>query len=507
MSFCEKSKLINDYYIIIICNVDRNNKKDNYIFVGSNTEQQIRTMANDSDKIDYLLSLKITSKLKEKLIELKKSLNKKENIIYVPDYIWLDDTIYQIKLKILVYLQNEKNIHNQQYLIPQHQQLWIESGGIDHVIDVKYKKKIMNSYIESYDENNVFDVDQYSESFTYPPIIKNKTIEIDSDFVNEYGEIKSIITHYKNSNTEILYYVLQYDAVEIGEVCCADDMCNWIRKWLPQIIFKTDIVNTPPESLRSTEDYLAFHAFYAANIVSFLEPISYLSGGLLGDFIHQLSIINEKYKCTGRKGILYISDNVGSSFQRGCHVAYSELYNIIIAQDYIADFRIHEGEQYDINLSSWRQSLLLNKANYRDIFHDEYQINWATNPWLHVDPDIEFQTVTLVSHSDKRWSSSLDYKAFFEPHLSNGKVIFIAFLEDEYISFISKTGINIPFHHASTIYDMASAIRGCRYFIGNLSSPLSFAVACHVPCTAIINDNQSDLIRITDPRLNFISLV
>ena len=34
----------------------------------------------------------------------KKSSNKKENIIYVPDYIWLDDTIYQIKLKILVYL-------------------------------------------------------------------------------------------------------------------------------------------------------------------------------------------------------------------------------------------------------------------------------------------------------------------------------------------------------------------------------------------------------------------
>ena len=218
MSFCEKSKLINDYYIIIICNVDRNNKKDNYIFVGSNNEQQIRTMANDSDKIDYLLSLKITSKLKEKLIELKKSSDKKENIIYVPDYIWLDDTIYQIKLKILVYLHNQNNEHNQQYLIPQHQQLWIESGGIDHVIDVKYKKKLINVVSNANDENNVFDVDQYSESFTYPPIIKNKTIEIDSDFVNEYGEIKSIITHYKNSNTEILYYVLQLNDINLDEL-------------------------------------------------------------------------------------------------------------------------------------------------------------------------------------------------------------------------------------------------------------------------------------------------
>ena len=38
-----------------------------------------------------------------------------------------------------------------------------------------------------------------------------------------------------------------------------------------------------------------------------MDPILYVSGGLLGDFINQLSVINEKYLETGRKGILYIA--------------------------------------------------------------------------------------------------------------------------------------------------------------------------------------------------------
>ena len=40
------------------------------------------------------------------------------------------------------------------------------------------------------------------------------------------------------------------------------------------------------------------------------EYISYIAGGLFGDFFHQLSVIKEKYMQTGKKGILYIA-NIG----------------------------------------------------------------------------------------------------------------------------------------------------------------------------------------------------
>jgi len=38
------------------------------------------------------------------------------------------------------------------------------------------------------------------------------------------------------------------------------------------------------------------------------SPIIYKASGLLGDFILQLSVIAENYYKTGRKGILYISN-------------------------------------------------------------------------------------------------------------------------------------------------------------------------------------------------------
>jgi hypothetical protein len=47
-----------------------------------------------------------------------------------------------------------------------------------------------------------------------------------------------------------------------------------------------------------------------------MEPLTYLAGGLLGDFINQLSVIQEVYKLTGRKGFLFVS-NRGHEFRFG----------------------------------------------------------------------------------------------------------------------------------------------------------------------------------------------
>ena len=56
-----------------------------------------------------------------------------------------------------------------------------------------------------------------------------------------------------------------------------------------------------------------------------METISYLSGGLLGDFIFQLSVILENYIATGKKGILYIS-NKGEEFRFGLENTYIDTY-------------------------------------------------------------------------------------------------------------------------------------------------------------------------------------
>ena len=81
--------------------------------------------------------------------------------------------------------------------------------------------------------------------------------------------------------------------------------------------------------------------------------IKYISGGLLGDFIHQLSIVNELYIKTNRKGIIYIA-NIGDNFRNGLEKTYSDLYDIVMLQEYIEGFKIYNGESYDYNLSEWR---------------------------------------------------------------------------------------------------------------------------------------------------------
>ena len=83
-------------------------------------------------------------------------------------------------------------------------------------------------------------------------------------------------------------------------------------------------------------------------------PITYVSGGLLGDFINQLSIIQETYQKTGRKGFLFVSDR-GDKFRFGLQKVYDDTKEFVKAQEYIYEYR----------LSSYSRSLY---RYYRKIF-------------------------------------------------------------------------------------------------------------------------------------------
>jgi hypothetical protein len=62
------------------------------------------------------------------------------------------------------------------------------------------------------------------------------------------------------------------------------------------------------------------------------KHIVYVSGGKLGDLIHQLSIISEMYLTTERKGVLYLRpDHFNSNYL----ITYNDTYNLITQQPYI----------------------------------------------------------------------------------------------------------------------------------------------------------------------------
>lgn len=238
-----------------------------------------------------------------------------------------------------------------------------------------------------------------------------------------------------------------------------------------------------------------------------MQSIYYLSGGLLGDFIHQLSVIKENYIKTGMKGTLYIA-NQGDAFRHGLDTAYNDLKQIIESQDYIYEFKIYNNEKYNINLSAWRQSPLLYRANWHAIFHNLYSVDWGNNKWIDLPICEGMQNKILVCHSIHRWKSNFNYKCYVDT-LDASKLLFIGISQYEYDNFVKNTGIVMPFHKCDSLYDLAICINSCEQFIGNLSSPLAFAYALHKKCIGIVDIHSPDYahIRNLNDKLQFIEYI
>ena len=210
-----------------------------------------------------------------------------------------------------------------------------------------------------------------------------------------------------------------------------------------------------------------------------METVTYLSGGLLGDFIHNLSIVNETYLKTGKKGIVYIR-NVPVYFRLGVERAYKDTFPIVSKQPYIHEYKIYNGEPYDINLDRWRESHLLYKASLYEIYKATYDVEWATHPWLLCNGLINdtFKDTVFVSCSTHRFPLNVDFKELFE-QVGFERVQFITQTLSEYTGFKERTGIDIPLYLPSSLEDMVGAIQNCALFIGNMSSPLTYAYALH----------------------------
>jgi len=202
--------------------------------------------------------------------------------------------------------------------------------------------------------------------------------------------------------------------------------------------------------------------------------ISYKSSGRLGDFIYQLSVINEKFIETGNTGILYISSD-NEPFAHGLEKAYNDTKDYIKGLPYISDYKIYNRESYEFNLSSWRHSPLLYQVGFDRIYKETFNISWAKNQWLFSGKNSKFDGKTLIScNNTKRFPSNLIFEKLFKEY-DTKNMIFISESYEDYLNFKDKTGISLEFHLAESISDFITAINSCSLFIGSLSSPLTYA--------------------------------
>jgi hypothetical protein len=216
-------------------------------------------------------------------------------------------------------------------------------------------------------------------------------------------------------------------------------------------------------------------------------PITYLASGHLGDFIHQLSIVNEKYRITGRKGIIYMTEDL-AHFRWGLIRTYEDIKPILLKQHYIYDLRIHDGCSCDINLSIWRFNINFN--SWQTIFKHHYDVSWSDTPWLHTQGMTEYKNTVFISTSSMRLVEQFNYI-----HLINILGPDVRFLTSEktnYDHFVASTGIKIPLVLTPSFTEMVDAIQGCALFVSTLSAPLAIADALHKKRLALLDHCTQD---------------
>ena len=219
------------------------------------------------------------------------------------------------------------------------------------------------------------------------------------------------------------------------------------------------------------------------------EPVRYLSGGLLGDFVQQLSVIKEIYMNTGRRAELFMA-NIGDTFRLGLETTYADMYDIIMLQPYIKSFNMITIETLNLTykysdfvmLSAWRESPLLYKTNWYGIYSDIYKVAWGQHRWLDNLPvDEKFTDKIVINFSGIRGVRISELTNVYSKY--GDSLIFVSFSRDDYDYYISIMGVTkqIPFYCTSSLYDMCSYINSAKMFIGGLSAPLAFAMAMHKP--------------------------
>lgn len=223
-----------------------------------------------------------------------------------------------------------------------------------------------------------------------------------------------------------------------------------------------------------------------------LKPLTYISGGKIGDFIQQMSVIYEKYKTNNQPAILYISDR-GDDFRFGVHKAYEDLHPIVSVQPYIREFKIHHGEPYDVDLSSWRRHAVFRfKDNYLEWMKKEYNVDWGKHKWLlNIHTNEAWKDKVVINTTQNRFPTMVDWEKLFDQYPIEN-IIFVGFEKKEYLHF-TRTIHHIPFYRPESLMEMCILINSCQCFVGSLSSPLSIAFALHAPLKIGLFNNTFDL--------------
>lgn len=168
---------------------------------------------------------------------------------------------------------------------------------------------------------------------------------------------------------------------------------------------------------------------------------------------------------------------------------FNMLRPLLIAQDYIEDFIIYEGQPIDYDLDKTIQETFTNQPKgslNRWLFYVYPQMScdlskeWITLPMIEVfggKSVLSFKNKVIINQTDRYKNYVINYFFLkkYEQHL------IFAGMPSEHENFCKQWGIDIPHLKVENFLELATAIKSCKFFMGNASVCFQLAEAMKVP--------------------------
>lgn len=223
------------------------------------------------------------------------------------------------------------------------------------------------------------------------------------------------------------------------------------------------------------------------NVYEF-PPLNYLGGGKLGDFILSLSVVQETFLKSGRKGAIFLS-NRGDAFTYPLEKVISDTSPVLLKQMYIYSYELLKNQVCHVDLANWRNSNIVHRASWYNLYKSVYNIEWGLRPWLTISSMPDMANIICIHSSKIRINYSFDVNKVIQNN-PNNSVVFLSEDDSEYEYFIKRTGLTIPFLKVHSFLDLCIAIQSCKHFIGNMSAPMAIADAMFKSRTGLFEDGH-----------------
>lgn len=209
------------------------------------------------------------------------------------------------------------------------------------------------------------------------------------------------------------------------------------------------------------------------------SPANILIGAKMGDFMHCMYVPFHLWKNHNIKSNIFISE-IGDKFDNGLDGTFNDLKPILEQQEYVADFKIWDGQHIDYYTPLFRNEKYVYTKCWKDLLcslflKDEKPLNGG---WLKFNEQ-EKLTNTLVINRRNRTEFTKMFKNAYQLEIKKFSKVIFAGSKKQYDEFELK---DLCEHfEPKSLSEWFSIISKGTFFLGNQSGPAAIACALDVP--------------------------